>query len=495
VALSIFEEAFGKERNRFSKVSKREATTEHLVDITKAVQAVVDTFRDPNTGDRYLVSLSGRTEAYTQPGTKRIVVSYKPIFDKGLKVSTACTVMTGLVLHEIGHTLYTFPNMPVIEAAYGKPTGQQWGVKQWDQLAYTMLNIGDDARLEARMSEQLPIARDIFPTMLHWVALNTDMVGERLRWKGKDGKMVDRVNFAARSIRYPWTAMWSSDTATRAERAWWIEWGREYKALADRDGEGMVALVDIALDRLRNAEPVAVTPPVQEPPITCGPMGPDEQGEDEGPGTKSKDRFGDDFSKDEDGDESDEDEDEGDPGDGLDEADDEDDDWDGDEDDDEPGPMGVEDEDEDEDPTHGNAEVEDEDESEDDDAEDEKGGSKVDIPDDLTDEAGDEGDDGEDSGDEAETATDVGDEDDTDKPREYPQDFDAHDLQGDVDRTNRGADNWRQAEEGALLQRALDVDANVERVATTKWGSAKVEVRSIGQLAEQRAEYARLRNR
>jgi len=487
VALSIFEEAFGKERNRFSKVSKREATTEHLVDITRAVQAVVDTFRDPNTGDRYLVSLSGRTEAYTQPGTKRIVVSYKPIFDKGLKVSTACTVMTGLVLHEIGHTLYTFPNMPVIERAYGKPTGQQWGVKQWDQLAYTMLNIGDDARLEARMSEQLPIARDIFPTMLHWVALNTDMVGERLRWKGKDGKMVDRVNFAARSIRYPWTAMWSSDAATRAERQWWIEWGREYKALADRDGEGMVALVDIALDRLRNAEPVTITPPVQPPGPVCGPVGPagDDDGEDEGPGTKSKDRFGDDFSKDEDGEESDE---------AGDEDGDEDEDEDGD---DEGGYPGVEDEDEDEDedPTHGNAEVEDEDESEDD-AESEKGGSKVDIPDDLTDEAGDEdGDDGEDSGDEAETATEVGDEDDTDKPREYPQDFDAHDLQGDVDRTNRGADNWRQAEEGALLQRALDVDANVERVATTKWGSAKVEVRSIGQLAEQRAEYARIRNR
>jgi hypothetical protein len=476
VALSIFEEAFGKERNRFSKVSKREATTEHLVDITKAVQAVVDTFRDPNTGDRYLVSLSGRTEAYTQPGTKRIVVSYKPIFDKGLKVSTACTVMTGLVLHEIGHTLYTFPNMPVIEAAYGKPTGQQWGVKQWDQLAYTMLNIGDDARLEARMSEQLPIARDIFPTMLHWVAINSDMVGTRLRWGGKSMKMVDRVNFAARSARYPWTAVWSNDTVTRAERSWWIDWSRQYKALADRDGEGMVRLVDIALDRLRNAEPVSITPPVEPPVITCGPMGPagDDDGEEEGPGTKSKDRFGDDFSKDEDGDESDED---GDEDGDEDEAEDGDD-WDEDEDD-EPGPMGVEDED-------------DEPESEDE-PEPEKGGSKVDIPDDLTDEAGDEGGDGEpDSGDEAKDAPDeggdeVGDAED-EKPREYPQDFDAHDLQGDVDRTNRGDDNWRTADEGALLQRALDVDANVERVATTKWGSAKVEVRSIQQLADQRAE-------
>ena len=476
MALSIFEEAFGKERNRFSKVSKREATTEHLVDITKAVQAVVDTFRDPNTGDRYLVSLSGRTEAYTQPGTKRIVVSYKPIFDKGLKVSTACTVMTGLVLHEIGHTLYTFPNMPVIEAAYGKPTGQQWGVKQWDQLAYTMLNIGDDARLEARMSEQLPIARDIFPTMLHWVAINTDMVGNRLRWGGKAMKMVDRVNFAARASRYPWTAVWSNDTATRAERSWWIDWARQYKALADRDGEGMVRLVDMALDRLRNAEPVSITPPVEPPVITCGPMGPagDDDGEEEGPGTKSKDRFGDDFSKDEDGDESDED---GDEDGDEDEAEDGDD-WDEDEDD-EPGPMGVEDED-------------DEPESEDK-PEPEKGGSKVDIPDDLTDETGDEGGDGEpDSGDEAEDAPDeggdeVGDAED-EKPREYPQDFDAHDLQGDVDRTNRGDDNWRAADEGALLQRALDVEATTERVATTKWGSAKVEVRSIQQLADQRAE-------
>ena len=309
------------------------------------------------------------------------------------------------------------------------------------------------------MAEQLPIARDIFPTMLHWVAINTDMVGNRLRWSGKSMRMVDRVNFAARSARYPWTAVWSNDTATRAERQWWIEWGREYNALADRDGEGMVRLVDLALARLRDPQPGTITPPVQEPPVTCGPMGPAGEDEEEGPGTKSKDPFGDDFDKDPDGDESDEDGDEdGDDGE-----------WGDDPDADEPSPSqpGVEDEDEPE--------------SDDDD------GSDVDAPD-----TGDgEGKDGEPDGEsndepEGEGGDDVGDEADDDKPRTFPQDFDAHDLQGDVDRVNRGEDNWRAQDEGALLQRVMDVDASTERIATTKWGTAKVEVRSIEQLSAQR---------
>jgi hypothetical protein len=55
-----------------------------------------------------------------------------------------------------------------------------------------------------------------------------------------------------------------------------------------------------------------------------------------------------------------------------------------------------------------------------------------------------------------------------------------------VDRINRGEDNWRAQDEGALLQRVMDVDASTERIATTKWGTAKVEVRSIEQLSAQR---------
>ena len=312
MGLSIFEETFGTSRVRFGAVNKREAVTEHLVAITHAVQAVVDTFPDPN-GTKYAVSMSEDTRAYTTPDTKRIVVSFKPIFDKGLRVSTACTVMLGLTLHEIGHTLYTFPHLDVFEREFGKagamkqrPGGRSWEqVKAWDQLAYTVLNIGDDARLEARMSARLPVAKDVFPTMLHWVALDVGMVGERLRWRGKAMSMADRVNFAGRAVRYPWTAMWSSDEATRAERSWWIAWGRDYIALADDESDGIIRLVRAALERLRNAEDVEE--PEQEQDEPQGTPEPeqeaeddeqdpdkdepdDESGEDEGPGPKQPGR-------------------------------------------------------------------------------------------------------------------------------------------------------------------------------------------------------------
>jgi hypothetical protein len=488
VALSIFEETFGKERVRFGKVSKREATAEHLFAITEAVQRVVDTFRDPNTGQRFLVSLSAQTEAYSDPDNKRIVVSYRPIFDKGLKVSTVCTVMTGLVLHEIGHTLYTFPNHPVIEATFGKP-GEYTGVnyydrkKAWDQLAYTVLNIGDDARLEARMTEALPIAAGIFPTMLHWVAVATQMVDERFRWKGKAMSMSDRVNFAGRSIRYPWTATWSNDQYTRDERLWWQAWGRDYIGLADHDADGMVRLIKVATERLRNPEDLDFDK-VIEPPQPPGPGGrkPGIEDEDEDepkdkPKGESKPPFGDDFDKDDDDEDDDEDEDEADD----DESDDEDSDEDGDEsDEDADDEQDESDEDKPEPDDEGGYES---DEDADDDEQDEdkpKGGSKTDAPSDNK--GDDEGKDGDPDG-EGKTGGDA--KADEDKPGGFPDDFDAHDLKGNVDAINNPT-GWRDTQEGALVQKVLDGERAVERVGTGKWGTAKVEVRSIAQMAERR---------
>jgi hypothetical protein len=538
MGLSIFEETFGTSRVRFGAVNKREAVTEHLVAITHAVQAVVDTFPDPN-GTKYAVSMSEDTRAYTTPDTKRIVVSFKPIFDKGLRVSTACTVMLGLTLHEIGHTLYTFPHLDVFEREFGeagamkqRPGGRSWEqVKAWDQLAYTVLNIGDDARLEARMSARLPVAKDVFPTMLHWVALDVGMVGERLRWRGKAMSMADRVNFAGRAVRYPWTAMWSSDEATRAERSWWIAWGRDYIALADDESDGIIRLVRAALERLRNAEDVEE--PEQEQDEPQGTPEPeqeaeddeqdpdkdepdDEPGEDEGPGPKQpgrepsqpsvedededededepqkgKDPFGDDFDKDEsdteDDDESDEDDDE------------DDDDW--DDDDDEDSDDEADNDDDDDDDGEGNPADDDDDEADEDedefadDASDDEGDDDTDS-DDTGDEPGPKGLDSDDE-DDAESDSDedgeakVGapkDEDDDDKERDFPDDFDAHDLKGNVDAVNRPRD-WKTKNDAALLQKAVDTEAVTDRVKTSEWGSVTVEVRSIAALRAAHAEY------
>lgn len=487
MGLTIFEETFGTERVRFGKVSKREANAEHLAAITSAVQKVVDTFRDPNTGQRFIVGLSANTEAWSDPTTKRIVVSYKPIYDKGLKVSTVCTVMTGLVLHEIGHTLYTFPNHATIIEAFGTPgtyvqkpgSNYSWETeKGWDQLAWTMLNIGDDARLEARMVENLPVAAGIFPTMLHWVAITSGMVGEGFRWKGKGMPMSDRVNFAGRSVRYPWTARWATDANTRSERAWWVNWGAEYIALDDRDADGMVALIKTAVERLRNAEDLVDDdeeddePTIKQPKMPPGP-GPepqrkpgvededdDEPDENPQPGEGKGEPFGDDFDKDEDADSDDEDADEDEDEDGEDGDDfwDDSEDADDDEsDEDEPGPGA-------------------------DDDETEPGESKVDAPTGSgKDEAGDK------DGEPDDTKPGEGKVGGDEKEREaskFPQDFDAHNLKGNVDAMNRNEDDYRAQNESVIVQRQLDSVQSTERVTTLKWGAARVEVRSMEQFMQ-----------
>src|SRR4029453_13191819 len=105
VALAIFADTFGKARVKRGTIRKDDGTAEHVVHVTNHLLRLVETLRDPNTGDRYIVTLGKGVGAATIPGTKNIVVTYQPIFDKGLTVATACTVMTGLVLHEVGHTL------------------------------------------------------------------------------------------------------------------------------------------------------------------------------------------------------------------------------------------------------------------------------------------------------------------------------------------------------------------------------------------------------
>lgn len=476
MGLSVFEQEFGKariKRGGASRIKHDAVTREQLTDIVNAVQGVVDVMRDPNTGIRYSVSLgddAGLNASNSE--SKAIRITWKPIFDKSLRVSTACTVMTGLVFHEVGHTLDTFPNLDAFRAVYGDNRNWGgWGKRPFDALAYTLLNIADDARLERRQGNRYPVARDVFPTMLHWVALRTGMVGKHVAWDQRTGMkeaMAERVNFVIFATRYPWVAIWSADAVTRSERAWWQDWGRRYVAVED-DVSLMLALIAEGLARLR--EPQRDEPQPDEPGTEPG----GEPNEDEPPTSEGKGNPAADFDEEDDESEDDEEDGEGDDDDVRDPWDE-----DTDEDDDEEGG----DEPTDEPPTPErdpwgkgqglDLDDEDEDEPEEPQGEPEgPGGSEDgDEPNDEPD--GPEGEQGQ-PGDEPPPP-----------PDDQPQDFDSRTIL-DVDALNRGnMDDWADRKVGRNLQQVLYEERTIERTKTGIWGTARIKPMTIAEVMRER---------
>jgi len=276
--LTIFTERFGKARQFHTTLhADSDGAREHIARTTDAVQAVVDTLRDPKTGAKYRVELGTGVTASTSEGAKLIKVTADPIFDDRLTVAQACTVMLGLTLHEIGHTLDTFPHSEQFRARFGKPgdvIGGDDGVltHNFDRLAYHVLNIAEDARLEARMVERLPVAADCFPTTLDWVAGKANMKGRPMMWDAR-GPIKSRVDFFLWATRYPWTAKWAVDATTRAERKWWQDWRDRYVQVETGDAVRLIAYIEEALTRLRE-------PNRDEPEPEPEPQ-PDEPGGDE----------------------------------------------------------------------------------------------------------------------------------------------------------------------------------------------------------------------
>jgi hypothetical protein len=61
--------------------------------------------------------------------------------------------------------------------------------------------------------------------------------------------------------------------------------------------------------------------------------------------------------------------------------------------------------------------------------------------------------------------------------RDHPQDFDAHDLDGNIDALNHSNDgNWDATRQAELLQKLLNEERSLDRVKSGEWGSAKVEM-------------------
>jgi len=515
MSLTIFDQTFGKarvKRGQVARLMKDDSMREHLVEVLDAVQSVVDVMRDPNTGDRYVVSLDPNVGASTTPGTKHINITWKPVFDKSIRISTACTVMTGLVFHEVGHTLDTFPNLPAFEAVYGKPGDIERGTaangwkqrKRYDALAYSLLNIADDVRLERRQAQRFPIARDVFPTMLHWVALNTGMVGKHVRWDAEQTMqgLTNRMNFVSFATRYPWCAVWAKDAVTRTERAWWQSWATAYGDIAEGDTDAMLASIAEGLDRLRSPEREDIDEDeVDDEPEPEAPVNPgtdfDEDDEDE---DADDDETDDEPGDDTDGGDDDTDEPGDDDGPDWDDFDDDDSDEDGetnpggddgeDADDDETDPEGGKgepDEDADEDETEpggGNDDTEDGDEP----GTETKPGTETEGGDEPTDDG--EGKDGTSSdtppegwdeddeadGDDGKPKQDVPPTMDPDDPDRFDKllDFDSRNIEKGVDGLNHSKDYYDR-NVGHMMAQVIYKERSIDRVKTGLWGTAKVK--------------------
>lgn len=351
VALSIFEEAFGKDRTvaapksgrgrrRFDYakgyyVTSGEAGRTKFAETAGrtlgAVQTICDALIPPSAG-RYTVAFGGST-AMTERGKRRITVTPQPLYTKGMRLCDVADTLTGFVVHEIGHVEIS----GATEEALNAWLTANPGYLPWRNSIHAISNVIDDHALEVWARNRFPGVGYTFRVTTKFVAQEQAMFTRPpFQFKTSD-TFTQRFNFMVVATRYRWFVRWASDPATRRERDWWIDWTERYGDPSD--AALRVEGIKVAIARL--AINPANRPPEEEPPPDqpCGPNGPRGDGDEEEDEPETFDT--DDESEDDDEDES-ESEDGGD-----------DEDWDEDESDDEdedvPTTRGGKDGDEDED--------------------------------------------------------------------------------------------------------------------------------------------------
>lgn len=320
--------------------------------VIEAVQTVVDTLTPPD-GGRYIVSFADVGTAGTALGTRRIVVSSKPLNDLSLSLVEKAVVIATLAAHEIGHTMVTRPRREPVDVV---------GVHNAHSGYHTVANLADDIILEPFMVDRFPILADAFEFTGLWVLRSGS--ADRLPLVdtlNRGTTTAGRFNIILHATRYgdiP-EIEWRDENVC-AERDWARDWSRRLLALRLLDHGGFIAACDEVWERIRTVdetpepepEPPVITEPGDEPddedgddededgdepPTTDGPTGPggdepdDEPGEGKDGELPNPDRPGDDWDDDgKDGDGEDDDEPGGDTGSGDSEPDDPADDGDGD---------------------------------------------------------------------------------------------------------------------------------------------------------------------
>jgi hypothetical protein len=210
MALSIITNALG------SRGRAKVKGIEDMSGVLHATQSVVDTLTPPS-GGRYIVTLKDAATASTDVYGKRIVITAKPLFDSSMTQAEVAEVLTGLVAHEIGHTL--FDGVDVTDAIRAHNSHPAY---------FKLHNVLADHRLERRMRVRFPMIGPAFTTMLRWVAKFYDYKGRPALVAEPQMSPMDRFNFGLCAIRYPLGVRWSKDPLTRAERRRWRSWAEQY---------------------------------------------------------------------------------------------------------------------------------------------------------------------------------------------------------------------------------------------------------------------------
>lgn len=248
MTLDIFTHRFGDEPVPALDNENRGLVARQMLD---CIQTVVDVIGEDGPG--FAVRFSETMSAYTDQQKRQIVISGMPLVlaKPGTKLTEVAAVLTGLAVHEVGHTR----QVGIIDAVRDAYPGKL--------IPKTLGNIIEDVVLEARTIEHYAGFRDIFVPTLGWVAEQT-CPKDTLVWGGSTGH---KVNLVGQIVRYRPFVTFGDDAVTVAELRWWDEWSARITAsLTPKGGLAMVreALAHLAAQREETPEPPV--PPVIEPP-------------------------------------------------------------------------------------------------------------------------------------------------------------------------------------------------------------------------------------
>lgn len=177
-----------------------------------AVEAhrMVEAFINALTREHYAVRFAPGGTAATNLGTKKIVITSAPLYDKAMSTKEKATILSGMACHEISHTRYGLKSATAVTKAYkGQPDAEN---------AWTLGNVLDDIRIERAFQRDYPGFADVFDPTLEWVSR-----------KQHGTQPTNPLDACIRATRYDRFTHWPPDLA--AERLWWQAWGERWGAV------------------------------------------------------------------------------------------------------------------------------------------------------------------------------------------------------------------------------------------------------------------------
>ena len=247
--LEVFERKVGEGNLIWPRDQEAQAVL--AIDVLDAVQTVVDVLVDRNVA--YKATFAPEMTAHTDFAKRNIVVSSKPLREGGRPMGDIIDIITGFVVHEVGHTK--------LDDELSGLIAKEWPGKVVPQR---LSNILQDVRLERFMVARFPGLEGVFDPTFDWVAAQTISQTEPETY---GDRITERVNFAGAVIRYRKYVTFATDPATRTEFEWWERWG---DVTAQTTNDELLTLVREGIEHIHDGADRS-TPP---PPTGPGPEGP-----------------------------------------------------------------------------------------------------------------------------------------------------------------------------------------------------------------------------